>query len=526
MSDAGRLSVKLTTDARSLTTCSRKMPDRLLTERLRALPSVDALLRTPEALALRARLGAERLTTLAREVADELRGELRTRDGDGTKFTADEEEGSSNEKESVPTNEEESALSKDGFTREALLAEGARRLSLAAEREAAGGLRRVVNATGVILHTNLGRAPLSDAARRAVALEAAGYCTLEYDTETGARGRRGARADALLAELTGAEDALVVNNCAAAALLVLASLARDGETVVSRGELVEIGGDFRVPDVMAQSGTTMVEVGTTNRTRLSDYERAITERTRLVLRVHPSNYRIVGFTSAPTLSELARLAHERNLLLYEDAGSGALLDLAPFGLAGEPVIRESVAQGADAVTFSGDKLLGAAQAGLVVGRREVVERLRRHPLYRALRADKLALAALEATLNSYRRGEAAREVPVLRMLAATRGEIERRVRAFSRRLRPRLGGGALTFEITAGESAIGGGSAPTTHPPTALLALTHAALTASALEERLRRAAPPVIARILDDRVVIDLRTVSEAEEGELLDALASAASD
>ena len=357
-------------------------------------------------------------------------------------------------------------------------------------------------------------------------MEAAGYCTLEYDTETGARGRRGARADALLAELTGAEDALVVNNCAAAALLVLASLARDGETVVSRGELVEIGGDFRVPDVMAQSGTTMVEVGTTNRTRLSDYERAITERTRLVLRVHPSNYRIVGFTSAPTLSELARLAHERNLLLYEDAGSGALLDLAPFGLAGEPVIRESVAQGADAVTFSGDKLLGAAQAGLVVGRREVVERLRRHPLYRARRADKLALAALEATLNSYRRGEAAREVPVLRMLAATRGEIERRVRAFSRRLRPRLGGGALTFEITAGESAIGGGSAPTTHPPTALLALTHAALTASALEERLRRAAPPVIARILDDRVVIDLRTVSEAEEAELLDALASAASD
>ncbi|PYS78780.1 MAG: L-seryl-tRNA(Sec) selenium transferase, partial [Acidobacteria bacterium] len=356
--------------------------------------------------------------------------------------------------------------------------------------------------------------------------EAAGYCTLEYDTETGARGRRGARADALLAELTGAEDALVVNNCAAAALLVLASLARDGETVVSRGELVEIGGDFRVPDVMAQSGTTMVEVGTTNRTRLSDYERAITERTRLVLRVHPSNYRIVGFTSAPTLSELARLAHERNLLLYEDAGSGALLDLAPFGLAGEPVIRESVAQGADVVTFSGDKLLGAAQAGLVVGRREVVERLRRHPLYRALRADKLALAALEATLEAYRRGDAALEVPALRMIVATRERIEERTRAFSRRLRERVSSDALTSEIVEGRSAIGGGSAPTTHPPTALLALTHAALTASALEERLRRAAPPVIARILDDRVVIDLRTVSEAEEAELLDALASAASD
>ena len=257
--------------------------------------------------------------------------------------------------------------------------------------------------------------------------------------------------------MTGAQDALVVNNCAAAALLTLAALARDGETIVSRGELVEIGGDFRVPDVMAQSGTTMVEVGTTNRTRLSDYERAVTERTRLVLRVHPSNYRIVGFTSAPTLAELARLAHERNLLLYEDAGSGALQDLGTHGLAGEPVIRDSIAQGADVITFSGDKLLGSAQAGLVVGRREIIERLRRHPLYRALRADKLALSALEATLDSYRRGEAAREVPALRMLAATREELEGRARAFTRRLRARFGKGALNFEIIEGQSAIGGG---------------------------------------------------------------------
>src|SRR5437868_3553522 len=330
------------------------MSDRRLTERLRALPSVDALLRTPEALALRSRLGAERLTALAREVAGELRGELRSRDGAALEPDADEEGASPNDKAGVTSDYEEGAASREGqgapsggdfkrdadnfkteagdFTREALLAEGARRLARAAERESALGLRRVVNATGVVLHTNLGRAPLSDAARRAVVEEAAGYCTLEYDTETGARGRRGPRAEALLAELTGAEDALVVNNCAAAALLVLASLAREGETVVSRGELVEIGGDFRVPERMAQ--------------------------------------------------------------------------------------------GAAAVTFSGGKLLGAAQAGLVVGRREVVERLRRHPLYRALRADKLALAALEATLNSYRRGEAAREVPVLRMLAATRGEIE------------------------------------------------------------------------------------------------------
>ena len=468
------------------------MPDSTQTERLRALPSIDALLRTPEAAALRDSLGPERLTALARAVTDELREELRS----------GPEAGSA------------------GEARASLLAEAGRRLALSAEAERARGLRRVVNATGVVLHTNLGRAPLSEAARRAVAEEAAGYCTLEYDTETGARGRRGARAETLLAELTGAEEALVVNNCAAAALLVLTALGRGGEAVVSRGELVEIGGDFRVPDVLAQSGTTMVEVGTTNRTKLSDYERAINERTRLLVRVHPSNYRIVGFTSAPALEELAGLAHGHGLLLYEDAGSGALIDLAPHGVAGEPVIRDSVTRGADIVTFSGDKLLGSAQAGLVVGRREVVERLRRHPLYRALRADKLALAALEATLESYRRGRAAREVPALRMLSATRADIERRARAFAERLSASLDPNTLNVEIVDGESAVGGGSAPTTHPPTALVALRHPSLSAAGLDDRLRRHSPSVVARILEDRLVLDLRTVSEAEEGELLDAL------
>lgn len=495
------------------------MPDTSPNERLRALPSVDALLRTPEAEALRPALGAERLTALAREVTDELRAELRTGGGAGT--------GDDETHDGTSVDGDRETLRDDG--REALLAEAARRLARAAERERARGLRRVINATGVVLHTNLGRAPLSEAARRAVAQEAAGYCTLEYDIETGARGRRGARAELLLAELTGAEDALVVNNCAAAALLVLTALARDGETIVSRGELVEIGGDFRVPDVMTQSGTVLVEVGTTNRTRLDDYERAVTERTRLLMRVHPSNYRIVGFTSAPSLEELARVAHGRGLLFYEDAGSGALLELAPHGLAGEPVIRESIAAGADVVTFSGDKLLGSAQAGLVVGRREVIERLRRHPLYRALRADKLALAALEATLEAYRRGEALNEVPALRMLSATREEIERRARAFSERLRARLGKDSLAVkqdslavELIAGESAVGGGSAPTTHPPTSLVALTHARLSADALDARLRRNSPPVVARIVGDRLVLDLRTVAEAEEAELLDALSS----
>jgi L-seryl-tRNA(Ser) seleniumtransferase len=470
---------------------------------LRALPSIDALLRTPEARTLAGRTGLPRLTALARSVTDELREELQ-REARGIEAAGAHGDASNGR-----------------HTREALLAEAVGRLERAVARADAGGLRRVVNATGVILHTNLGRAPLSSAARRAVAEEAAGYCTLEYDLETGARGRRGARAEELLTELTGAEAALVVNNCAAAALLVLSTLARGGETIVSRGELVEIGGDFRVPDVMAESGASMVEVGTTNRTKLADYERAITAETRLILRVHPSNYRIVGFTAAPALAELCALAHARELPLYEDAGSGALQDLGAYGL-DEPVIRESVRQGADIVTFSGDKLLGATQAGLVVGRRDLVERCRRNPLYRALRADKLALAALAATLDAHARGATFTEVPAMRMLAATREEIERRARVFLRRARTRLAAEAFRFEIIAGESAVGGGSAPTTHPPTALIAVTHARASAAALEAGLRRARPPVIARILDGRLVLDLRTVAAEEESELLAALAA----
>jgi L-seryl-tRNA(Ser) seleniumtransferase len=462
---------------------------------LRALPSIDALLRTETARSLLDSVGIQHLTRLARAVTDEMRAGF--------------QKDSSTE-----------AAANGHNSREALLAEAARRLESACLREAARGLRHVINASGVILHTNLGRAPLSEAARRAISIEAARYCTLEYDLETGGRGARGKSVEQLLIDLTGAEAALVVNNCAAAALLVLTALAREGETIISRGELVEIGGDFRVPDVMAGSGTRLMEVGTTNRTRTADYKQAITEKTRLIMRVHPSNYRIVGFTAAPALTELAGLAHDAGLPLYEDAGSGALLALAPFGLAGEPIISESVRDGADIISFSGDKLLGAAQAGLIVGRQELIERLRKHPLYRALRADKLALAALEATLEAYRRGACLEEVPALRMLALTAVEIEARARNFVSKLPGEGSAGALHTEIIEGQSAIGGGSAPTTHPATVLIALRHETLSAAALDEALRLSTPPVVARISEGRVLLDLRTVAEDEETDLLAAL------
>src|SRR6266568_2092879 len=364
---------------------------------LRELPSIDSLLRTTTALSLQPRIGAEHLGALARRITDELRHEILA-DSNVERSFADRE---------------------GGFSRDSLLEEAERRLAAIHQQESIRGLSHVINATGVILHTNLGRASLSDAARRAM-LEAAGYCNLEFDLATGTRGRRGARAEDLLANITGAEAALVVNNCAAAALLVLTVLARDGETIVSRGELVEIGGDFRVPDVMAQSGTLMIEVVTTNRTRSSDYRKAITESTRLVMRVHTSNYRIVGFTKTPTLAELAELAHANRLLLYEDAGSGALVDLNQFGIEGEPLIRESIATGADIVSFSGDKLLGGPQAGLIVGRKELIERMRSNPLYRALRADKLRIAALEATLEAYCRNE---KVPTQELMAMSADQI-------------------------------------------------------------------------------------------------------
>jgi L-seryl-tRNA(Ser) seleniumtransferase len=461
---------------------------------LRALPSVDRLLRTNEALKLRRTFGQERLAALARRVTGEMRREIQER------------------------------LNANQSTSEELLTRAVSRLIELCQRENLGRIRRVINATGVILHTNLGRAPLSEAARQTLAKEASGYCTLEYNAQTGMRGRRGENVEKLLTQLTDAEDALVVNNCAAAALLILKVLGEGGETIVSRGELVEIGGDFRVPEVMANSGTRMIEVGSTNRTRLDDYRAAISQNTRLIMRVHPSNYRIVGFTASPSLSELSQCAHEANLLMYEDAGSGALVELSAYGLGDEPLIKDCITHGADVVSFSGDKLLGSAQAGLIVGRLNVVSRLRKHSLYRALRADKLCLAALEATLEAYLRGTSFSEVPALRMLATPREEIEARARNLLSNLRNEQAG-PFQAELIPGESAIGGGSGPNVHPATVLIAISHHQLSADALEESLRSFEPPVIARVSGGKVLLDLRTVEPTEEAALIEALRAIAS-
>jgi L-seryl-tRNA(Ser) seleniumtransferase len=441
---------------------------------LRHVPSVDQLLRTETARRLREAVGLKRVTAIARNVAHEIRSSIRDN------------------------------LDVNGHSQDALLAEATRRMEETAQRENETGIKKVLNATGVLLHTNLGRAPLSTAARAAID-EAAGYCNLEYDVVTGTRGKRGARVESLLKDLTGAEAALVVNNCAAAALLILTVLAHDGETIVSRGELVEIGGDFRVPDVMAGSGTRMIEVGTTNRTHLEDYRRAINANTRLIMRVHPSNYRIVGFTSTPEVAELAALAHEHNVPLYEDGGSGVLSDLSAYGVIDEPTVSAIVAAGADVVSFSGDKLLGSAQAGLIVGKQAIVDRLRKHPLYRALRSDKLRLAALEATLAAHQRDKGASEIPVLQMLALTASEIEQRARHLIEQVSPT----DLSMNLEAGESAVGGGSAPTSQLRTALIAVSHPRKSASQLEQQLRIFSPSVVARNANDKVLLDLRTVA-----------------
>jgi L-seryl-tRNA(Ser) seleniumtransferase len=381
-------------------------------------------------------------------------------------------------------------------------------------------LRRVINATGVIIHTNLGRAPLSADAVAAMAATTGGYSNLEFDLDTGERGSRHSHLDGILRAVTGAEAAIAVNNNAAALFLTLAALAAGREVIVSRGQAVEIGGGFRIPDVMRQSGCRLVEVGTTNRTYLRDYADAITSETALLLRVHTSNFRVVGFTAAVEAADLAELGRQHGLPVLDDIGSGALLDTTPFGLAHEPTVGESIAAGIDVVCFSGDKLLGGPQAGIIAGRADIVERVRRHPIARAVRIDKGTLAALVATLRHYQRAEALARVPVWQMIAAPVDEIERRAEAWAERLRDN----GVESAVVATESTIGGGSLPGETLPTRALALRVAAPNAFAT--RLRRATTAVVARIERGAVLFDPRTVFPDQDQPLLDAILMATRD
>jgi L-seryl-tRNA(Ser) seleniumtransferase len=383
-------------------------------------------------------------------------------------------------------------------------------------------LRRLVNATGVVVHTNLGRSLLAREAVENIVTIAAGYSNLEYDLAQGKRGSRYAAVQDLLCEITGAEAAMVVNNNAGAVLLCLESLARSRQVIVSRGELVEIGGSFRIPDVMAKSNAVLREVGTTNRTHLRDYESAIAPETGLLLKVHCSNYSIVGFTRQVSLTELVGLGAAHNLPVMEDLGSGTFIDLARYGLLKEPTVQESVASGADVVTFSGDKLLGGPQAGIIVGKQTVIERIRRNPITRALRIDKLTLAALESTLRLYRDEErAVAEIPTLRMLTDTEAAIAERAAVLTRNLTG-LADSRLTVDLVPLASKAGGGALPLLELPSRGLRIRVEGLSANALELRLRGGDPPVIGRIESDAYVMDVRTIQDDEFPLIESALAS----
>jgi L-seryl-tRNA(Ser) seleniumtransferase len=379
-------------------------------------------------------------------------------------------------------------------------------------------LRPVINATGVIINTNLGRAPLSAEALQAVQQVAGGYSNLEYDLDAGERGSRYTHVTKLLCELTGAEDALVANNNAAAVLVALSALAMGREVIISRGQLVEIGGGFRVPDVMRQSGCRLVEVGTTNRTRISDYEGAITEYTALLLAVHPSNFLISGFTESTPLSALVELAHRRSLLVMDDLGSGCLLASEHYGLAHEPMPQESIAAGADVVCFSGDKLLGGPQAGILVGKSQALARIAKHPLMRAVRIDKMTLAALEATLRHYQRDEAKIHIPIWRMIAAQPKSIAGRATNWVTKLQSQ----DIAARTQRGESTVGGGSLPGETLPTILLALdaNHVPFPLDELAKRLRLRPTPIVVRIQRDTLLLDPRTVLPEQDEEVVKAL------
>ncbi len=459
-------------------------------ELLRRIPSVDELLAQPRLAALAGRVDRGLLVEVTRAVLAEVRATIAGDPG----FIVQTLDPSSLEE----------------------------RIAAQVERILARSLQPVINATGVILHTNLGRAPLPPAVIEEFRRTITQYTNLEYDLAAGARGKRDVHTAHLLERLTGAESAIVVNNCAAAVLVVLAALAKGGEVIVSRGELIEIGDGFRIPEIMAESGAALREVGTTNRTRVADYENAINEKTRLLLRVHPSNFAITGFAEKPALDELVALSRRSGLPLVEDLGSGCLVDLTDSGIS-EPIVRRSIEAGVSLVTFSGDKLLGGPQAGIIAGTKELVTRVRRHPLFRALRVDKLTTAALEATLGAYLRA-AWDEIPTLRMIRARAQEIKRRAENLLRELRPELPLGEVELDIVEGTSLAGGGSTPEQSLPTKLIRIASVRYSATQLEQRLRHAPAgvSVIARVEEDRLVLDLRTVFPEQEPALIATLAA----
>ena len=456
---------------------------------LRSLPSIERLLERPLASRLSAELGRDRVRDLLREITAGFRDQL--------------------------TREPHSATNSTDFLTE----EVERKLEIRAAEYAQPSLRRVINATGVLIHTNLGRAPLAPQAIKAVAEVGESYSNLEYDLIRGERGKRETHCQELLSRLAGSEAAVLVNNNAAAVMLVLNTLAEGGEVIVSRGELIEIGGSFRIPDVMAKSGATLREVGTTNRTRISDYQCAINDHTKLILRVHPSNYRIIGFTERPSVHEIAQLSRTSSIPSFEDLGSGCLIDLSPFGIRDEPVVAESLKSGISVVSFSGDKMLGGPQAGVIAGSRRIVDQVRANPLMRALRVDKMTYAAFEATLRIYESGMAQEEVPVIRAIALNRQDIGRRAERFCNAINQSTEG-EFKAKIEEGASVIGGGSAPEVKLPTVLVVLESSSMSSSSIEEGLRSYRIPIITRMERDRVIVDLRTVAQKDEKVILDAI------
>ena len=456
-------------------------------ELLRNLPGVDAWLSSEQGTTLCAEYSRAEVVVVMRSHLDRIRGGLEQGRGELPELASDE------------------------YT-DLLRADLIQRRS--------NSLQPVINATGIVIHTNLGRSPLADEAIQAMEQVSQGYSNLEYDLDAGVRGSRNSHVARLLCELTGAEAALVVNNCAAAVLLVLRVLAGSGEVVVSRGELIEIGGSFRMPDVIAQSGARMVEVGTTNRTTIRDFATALTDETRLLLTSHPSNYRIVGFTASPDPRELAKLANDRRLILVRDLGSGSLRQMKQFGVT-EPTVADCISEGSHIVTFSGDKLLGGPQAGIIVGRVDLIERLRQHPMARALRIDKLSLAALGATLMLYQEpNDPFERVPVLRMISQSQSTVAQRAEQVAKQLEGIPG---ITVSLDDAVSYAGGGALPMSELASKVVKLEGADASAAEIAAKLRAANRPVICRIYQDSVRLDLRTVLPDQSSELVDSVREA---